>query len=61
MEKVIVRRDVVTGEREEVEKEVLMDILRHAFMRPEQVYENLLINEGSSVLAASSVYSIEVV
>jgi len=58
MEKVIVRIDEVTGEREEVTTEDLMDILGRVFRRPEEAFENLLVNDGSSVLADSGVYSI---
>lgn len=59
MEKVIVRIDEVTGEREEVTTEDLMDILGRVFRRPEEAYENLLTNDGSSILADSNVYSAE--
>lgn len=54
MEKVIIKINEVTGDREEITKEAMMILLEQAFTKPERVLENLL--GGASVQVASEVY-----
>lgn len=62
MKKVIfIKKDDITGDREEVSKNTVWDALTCVFTAPEQVLESLLINNGEnySVQAGSAVFTTE--